>query len=207
MLYFRDSDLEIDTRQSDALKTTSLMVNGLRDFELGLAFRPYLGLGLGAARIKSRFSTGDTSDTEVVVIDDEVWTFAWQALVGITIPLSQRWSLGAEYRYWQAPSPDLEAEDGSAVDGRQVIQSGWLRLNYQPGGFAWRPAIVPRHPRPDGGDFYLTGSFGGGWATDRDLLGRSGQLDAFAHRPNGFGGVWLSPGPALATRAGSGQAQ
>jgi opacity protein-like surface antigen len=183
ILYFPGSDVEIDTVQSDALKTTSFMMSAIRDFNLGIAFRPYLGVGAGTANIRSKFTAGDSAGEEFPIIDDETWAFAYQGMVGLTVPVSRSLTLAMEYRYWQAPSPDLEDLAGNAVDGRQTIHSGWFRLNYQPGGYAWNPETVARHPRPEGGRFYVGGSFGGGWATDRDLLGRSGQLDAFSIGP------------------------
>jgi opacity protein-like surface antigen len=147
ILYFPGSDVEIDTVQSDALKTTSFMMSAIRDFNLGIAFRPYLGIGAGTANIRSKFTAGDSAGEEIPIIDDETWAFAYQGMVGLTVPVSRSLTLAMEYRYWQAPSPDLEDLAGNAVDGRQTIHSGWFRLNYQPGGYAWNPETVARHPR------------------------------------------------------------
>jgi len=67
------------------------------------------------------------------------------------------------------------------------VQSGWFRLNYNPGGFAWRPGTVADHPDPTGRHFYLAGHAGIGWDPDRDLIGpTTGQLDAFDIGPAWF---------------------
>jgi opacity protein-like surface antigen len=177
--YFRGTDVEIDTVEDDAIRTTSVMLSAIRDFELGLAFRPYLGLGVGPARIRNEFNA-ITEDDPLPLIDDTNWVFAYQAMLGVTLPINQHVQLGMEYRYWRAPSTGLRDFAGNAVGDEQAIHAGWLRFNYQPGGFGWNPDTVARHPRPDGGNFYVAGTLGAGWSPDRDLLGTEGQFDAWA---------------------------
>lgn len=198
VLFFRGSGLEIDTVESDKIKSASFMLSALRDFDLGIAFRPYLGLGVGPAHIATRFNAVPDPGEVVPVIDDEGWAFAFQAMAGVTLPVSRRLQLGVEYRYWRAASTGLEDLAGNDLDGGYAVQSGWLRLNYRPGGYAWRPGTVADHPSPTGRRFYLAGGLGGGWGPDRDLLGPEGQLDAFDIGPMGtlslgyrFGRRWM----------------
>lgn len=179
VLFFRGSETEIDTVESDKIKTASVMLSALRDFDLGVAFRPYLGFGAGPSHIASRFNAVGDEGEVTPVIDDQGWAFAYQAMVGVTVPVSRSLQLGVEYRYWRAPSTGLKDLAGNDLDGGHAVQSGWLRLNYRPGGYAWRPGTVADHPNPAGRHFYLAGGLGGGWGPDRDLIGRSGQLDAF----------------------------
>jgi opacity protein-like surface antigen len=198
VLFFPDSGPELDTRESDKVSTASLMLSALRDFDLGIAFRPYLGFGIGPSRVATKFNAVLEDGETETVFNDENWAVAWQAMAGVTVPVSRRLQLAVEYRYWRASSFGLEDLAGNDLDGGYAIQSGWLKLNYRPGGYAWRPETVANHPNPGGRNFYLAGSLGGGWAPDRDLIGTQGQLDAFSIGPMGsiavgyrFGRRWM----------------
>jgi len=195
VLYVRGTDIELDTKAGDKLNTTSFLLNVYRDFPVGTVLRPYLGFGLGAANVELRY----TEYTPVPVfenplIDDDTWTFAYQIVAGLTVPLGQHFGVGAEYRYWRAPDVALEDLTGSPLSGGQGIHSGWLRLSYQPGGYDWPAADPAKVP---GSGFYLSGTLGTMWSPDRDFIGAGGQFDAFDIGPMGtfavgyqFDGHW-----------------
>ncbi len=178
IFFFRRSPVEYDTRQKDRMATTSLMLNALREFRFGIALQPYVGLGIGPAQTKLRFTSFDSNDEDIPLVDDETWTFAYQVIAGVTLPLSQRLALGIEYRYWQAPGLELADLAGNDIDNTLSIQSGWMRLKFQPGGHGWYPS-EGSHPSPDARGLYLSAALGLGYGHDRDLIGRVGQLDAF----------------------------
>lgn len=182
VLFFRGTDLELDTAQKDRLATTAFSVNAIRDFRLGAAFRPYLGLGAGPANLDLSFTAIDEVGDRASFIDDERWSLAWQVIAGLTVPLGERLALGIEYRYWRAPDPGLEDLNGSGMDGGASMHVGWARFRYHPGGHGQGGGAAVRSPAAPGG-FYLAASAGGGWGVDRDLKDRTGQLDAFATGP------------------------
>ena len=102
VLYVRGADLELDTRGDDELSTTSILIGAYRDFLIGTAVRPYLGVGIGAAEVDLRFTEYVPADgSETPLIDDRTWTFAYQAVAGLTVPVSRHLGLGVEYRYWR----------------------------------------------------------------------------------------------------------
>lgn len=178
VLYVRGTDVELDTRGGDKLRTTSFLLNAYRDFVVGSAVRPYLGFGLGVANVDLHY----TEYTPVPVyenplIRDDTWTFAYQAIAGLTVPLGRHFGASVEYRYWRAPDVKLESLAGDPLEGSQAIHSGWLRLHYQPGGYDWPSAAAPADVSARG--FYVSGTLGGIWSPDRDFIDMGGQFDAF----------------------------
>ena len=100
------------------LATWSLMANGLYAFGRG-RLRPYLGGGVGLARHESLFQgvvfewhlegavhrerVGRASDTDVV--------FAYQALAGVGVPLTDALEARFGYRFFAAAKADFEDAD------------------------------------------------------------------------------------------------
>lgn len=87
--------------------STSLMINGIYAFDTGSALRPYVGLGIGALT-EIDFDIGDAefSDRD---------GFAYQAMIGVEYPVSDRFALFAEARYFSAGSVDLETDAGEGL--------------------------------------------------------------------------------------------
>ncbi len=196
VLYVRGTDIELDTRGDDELRTSSFLLNAYRDFHFGTAVRPYIAVGAGAAHLHLTY----TEYTPVPVwenplVDDSTWSFAYQAIAGLSVPLSRRFDLGVEYRYWRAPDVDFKDLDGNPLNGSQAIRSGWLRLNYRPGGYD-RTTLKNADPI-QGRGFYLAATMGTSWGPDRDFRYIGGQFDAFDIGPMlgfaagyQFGGHW-----------------
>ena len=49
ILYSASAGIEVDPDPRDLIKATTLMVNVVRDIPIGIAWRPYLGAGIGVA--------------------------------------------------------------------------------------------------------------------------------------------------------------
>lgn len=86
----------------------SFMGNGYYDFSNATAFTPYVGLGLGMAKID-------------VAIDDISWdesdtVFAYQIMVGGNFALTKQISLDAEYRYFGSQDPEFDDGEGGTVE-------------------------------------------------------------------------------------------
>ncbi len=79
----------------------SLMINSWVDFTTQSPFRPYMGLGLGAARL--------TLD-EAGFSDDDDIRFAYQAGAGIGLPIGNRLTISVGYRYFGMLDASLRAE-------------------------------------------------------------------------------------------------
>ncbi len=107
---------------------TSLMLNGFYDFNRDGGWQPYVGLGVGYAQV------------EAGAADDSAW--AWQALAGLGMALSDRLTLDVGYRYFQ--TRDLEF--GPISDADYTHQAVTLGLRYQFAAPA--PAPVAQTPPP-----------------------------------------------------------
>lgn len=79
----------------------SLMINSWVDFRTESPFRPYLGGGLGAARL--------TLDDAGFSDDDDI-RFAYQAGAGIGLPIGNHLTISVGYRYFSMLDATLRAE-------------------------------------------------------------------------------------------------
>ena len=177
VLYSRASHLSIDSRETDRLAATSVLLNAYRTFELGSGFRPYLGMGIGPAQIDLKFRDDATGNT---IVDDSTWAAALQGTVGVNIPITRSLALGIDYRYWYAPDFSLTDATGERQDLSQGIHSGWVRARYSLGD-GHNP--LSAHPAPGQRAFFVSAIAGGAWAVDEDLIGTDIQLDAYSIGP------------------------
>lgn len=108
----------------------AFMANVYHDFSTETRFQPYFGGGLGVAII-------DFSDYGIAavpdVLDDEDTTFAWQLIGGVAYEISNRLSVGLEYRYFSA-EPRLTSSTATSSVSNDVDydnHSVMLRLNHR----------------------------------------------------------------------------
>lgn len=84
-LYGRQVNMEIESQL--------FMINGYYDIDTGSKLTPYVGAGIGYAKIKGKLSVLGESYSE----DDN--NFAWQVGAGVGYALNDKVSLDAGYRY------------------------------------------------------------------------------------------------------------
>jgi outer membrane protein OmpA-like peptidoglycan-associated protein len=125
---------------SGRAETTGYMANLLYDFDISRKFMPYVGFGIGAAVVEADKVTPLPAADRV---NDEDTTFAWQAIVGVTVPISERLDLFADYRYFDAGDVDLMSDAGASVDTEYSAHSAMIGIRFR---FA-APTPAPR-PRP-----------------------------------------------------------
>jgi len=89
----------------------SVMFNTLYDFNVGGRVVPYIGAGLGLARVDWEVSPIGGSSS-----DDSDTNFAWQAMIGVALPLSDSLALTAEARHFDAGSQDIRLASGTSVN-------------------------------------------------------------------------------------------
>ena len=85
---------------------TRIMANGYADIPVGVAsIQPYLGFGIGDAIVdvttKASRPFGPPT-APVQLIDDQVSGFAWQAIAGVAVPVSDTFALTVQFRYLDA---------------------------------------------------------------------------------------------------------
>ncbi len=105
----RNNDINLLNEDADA---TSLMLNGLYDFNRDGRFQPYVGVGVGYANV------------EISNFDDS--QFAWQAMAGLGIELSSRLMFDIGYRFFSVDGLDL-----GGIDTDYEHQAVTLGLRYQ----------------------------------------------------------------------------
>jgi opacity protein-like surface antigen len=79
------------------VSNSDIMANGILNIPTESSFTPYLGMGIGGARVEA-----DVTAPPIPRFDDAEWAFAYQAIGGVDWHLSPRTSLGLRYRYLDA---------------------------------------------------------------------------------------------------------
>ncbi len=117
------------------------MLNGYYDFNRGGTVQPYLGLGVGAARLNA------SMDAVLAGFQDQDTVLAYQGMAGVAFDLTEQLALDVGYRYFAAPDADFDghvlgvpAEFGADYEHQAVT----LGLRYQ---FA-APPPPPPPPAP-----------------------------------------------------------
>ncbi|MBF0267693.1 MAG: OmpA family protein [Alphaproteobacteria bacterium] len=113
----------------------SLMLNGLWDMPVNFPVRPYLGAGIGAARVD--FDNVKTSAG--TFLKDSDYQFAYQGIVGLGWDVTNNWRAALDYRYFATLDPSVSHGSGTGVDTEYKTHAVML-------GFAYKfaaPAPVP----------------------------------------------------------------
>lgn len=79
------------------MKSSAFMVNALIDFNEAAKFTPYIGAGVGLAKVDA---SGFGVSAIPTVLDDDSTVFAYQAILGAGWEVSERAELFLEYRYF-----------------------------------------------------------------------------------------------------------
>lgn len=90
------------TDLSGRIELQTLMVNAVGEWSLADgAIRPYAGLGAGWALVEV-----DRIGNDFLQLDGDDDVLAWQALVGVAVPVSERLTLTLDARYLRTESVD-----------------------------------------------------------------------------------------------------
>ncbi|ANP46671.1 OmpA family protein [Candidatus Viadribacter manganicus] len=142
---------ELSHRQNDFAdldgdaRALALMANVYYDFNRGGRYEPYVGVGVGGARISTEGVIGPIS------WDDDATVFAYQAMVGVAIGLTDRLDLDVGYRYFVADGASVnglfsgEGNEPFQFDADYEHQAVTVGLRYQ---FAAAAAPAPVAPTP-----------------------------------------------------------
>lgn len=143
---YRPNDVDSVTNVPGAsgdFETMSFMANLLYDFRTGWPVTPYVGVGLGAARVKA----DGVSPAPGVTIDDSAYEFAFQGLLGVSYNLTPNWALKMDYRHLRVPNINFDSSAGS-VDSDYATNEVMIGFRYTFGAPAPVPAPVPAAPAP-----------------------------------------------------------
>jgi OmpA-OmpF porin, OOP family len=114
---FLNSGTTINTTGSQS--NLAGMVNGYYDIATGTPFVPYVGLGVGIADLSMNGVNNAASGH--TILNTSTVTFALQGMVGVQYLINEKWSAGAEFRYFKTPDGWFVNGDGlqSSVENAQ----------------------------------------------------------------------------------------
>lgn len=96
------------TRPADgSVNLVSGMVNAYWDFDMGPGFTPFVGVGGGAVKAEVEVTAPRPTAPNagaVSLIDNDATNFGWQAMAGLSFPVSGNMSVVGQFRYFDAGS-------------------------------------------------------------------------------------------------------
>lgn len=112
------------------LSLGTAMVNGFYDFDTGSRVTPYVGAGVGLARVEANGIARDIAGccTGYVSGDDEV--LGWQLIAGVAIQLTGGLALTVDYRYLGTGDGTFGYGTGCTPSGTSCLVSGKLDQNF-----------------------------------------------------------------------------
>lgn len=140
------------------LRSWGIMVNAIGDLNLGNAFTPYLGAGIGVA-INDWQGVGASGSVEGIPyrlrVNGTDTTFAYQAIAGVAYEIKPGLAATAEYRFFGTLNPSMGASvtvgdvsaSGRFTPGDNFNHSIMIGLRYSFGAPP-RPAIPFHLPSP-----------------------------------------------------------
>ncbi|MEI7446805.1 MAG: RodZ domain-containing protein, partial [Burkholderiales bacterium] len=126
-------------------RVTTLMLNAIKDFNAGGNIKPYVGVGVGAARVDSNASSlYKSGGLQSNGFDDSDTNFAYNALVGVGFKLSERLTADLGYTYTGVDDLKYKGVDGR-YNGSYNDHAVTFGLRWQ---FAAPPPPAPPPPPP-----------------------------------------------------------
>jgi OOP family OmpA-OmpF porin len=145
---YRDNDVDSVrgvTTAGGSVNVWSAMINALYDIPVNFPVVPYVGAGIGYARVKA--DGVNVAGTTVVNDSDNV--FAYQGILGGAYRMTENLKLGLEYRYFATLDPEFGTSVGTTVDSEYSAHSVLVALRWEFGAPARpQPAVAVPPPAP-----------------------------------------------------------
>jgi len=111
---------------SGPVTSTSFLINNYFDFESESSFTPYLGFGLGVARL-----TVDSTTPVVglVGVDDSTTEFAYKLMAGSSYKVTSNFDLTFEYAFFGTTDPTFE--DRAGADGKTEVHNHNINAGFK----------------------------------------------------------------------------
>jgi opacity protein-like surface antigen len=106
----------------------SLMVNGAYQFLPKSSWHPFVGAGLGMARIGV-----DWRDGNGTLVEGTDWVFAYQGFAGVSYDVTKNWELTAQYRYFATEDPEFTSAAGVRYTGEYSSHAVMAGVSYKLG--------------------------------------------------------------------------
>lgn len=97
------------TGTSGHTSALSLMTNASLYFLPKHSWHPFVGAGIGVARIDAEWRSNGGK-----LVDDSDTVFAYQGFAGVSYDIAKNWELSAQYRYFATQDPEMtDTADGT----------------------------------------------------------------------------------------------
>ena len=124
----------------------NFMANLLYDFKIrGLPLTPYVGVGIGAARV----SLDGVTPVSGGAIDESDVGFAFQGILGAAYDVSETLSLTLDYKHLRAPDLSFDNDAGVNIDSDYATNQIMIGLRYRFGAPPPPPPPVTPAPPPE----------------------------------------------------------
>lgn len=128
VVYRRNGADQFNNANADgSLSSWGLMGNVIWEYDNPSGIYPYVGAGLGGARV----SADDFSNLGGAALDDSDVVLAYQGLAGVAFALNPRLSLIAEYKYFRTYDPEFRNANNARVTMNYNTHTALLGLRYR----------------------------------------------------------------------------
>lgn len=125
---------------SGRIDVSSLMTNVLYDFANESSFVPYVGAGIGGARVRSKDVGPDQGNATV---SGSANVFAYQGILGLDYRIGDNTALGASYRYFATQSASIGSSAGDSASIPYRDHSIMIGMRYAFNPTLSVPAAMP----------------------------------------------------------------
>lgn len=128
--YAKNDFDKVDTNEKATdgdVTATTLFANAYYDFHNSSSFTPYLGAGLGYAKISYNDLNGQDWDNP---FDEDDSVFAYQFMAGIAFVITDNISADLSYRYMSTSDPTMEDSYGTKTDFEYDTHNILLGMKY-----------------------------------------------------------------------------
>ncbi len=109
----------------------SFMANGFYDFDVAWPVKPYIGGGIGFARVSLNDAGAEAGGVSVELADDEDVVFAYQFGAGLSYPINPTMLISLDYRYFATSDPEFEDADGDDFDSEYRTHNIGLSVRFR----------------------------------------------------------------------------
>jgi outer membrane protein OmpA-like peptidoglycan-associated protein len=134
---YRDSNVSSGSGSANAW---DFMANGLYDFHMGWPVVPYIGGGIGFARVN--FDSVGVPNTTLTINDTDT-QFAYQGIAGLSYAINQNLKVDASYRYLGTTNPHFQATNGNVAGSEYHDHTLLIALRWEFGAPPPPPPPVP----------------------------------------------------------------
>ncbi len=129
------------TSGSGEIKARSAMLNLLYDVNMNGRVSPYIGGGIGYAKV--RYDGVQPVGIPGIGVNDSDRVFAYQGIAGLSYAVSNAVELAAEYRYFATQDPDMRTSGGTSVETEYKSHAALVGLRYNFGTPKAAPVVTP----------------------------------------------------------------